>query len=174
MPGWPGAGSCYPGPGLERGSDGVRGSGEGSAHWHGAFVQPWLPMPKSSACGIGMLHTFVPGDALGNLFLQVTSPGMCWQFGPSPDVTHMAVFKGTPARDTRQGSDAGMDAAGLQLRSPQLLRGVLGRAGCSPLPQNRGRDMHEGGLMPSVPKAGAVGDPCPSCHTSICIAWLLT
>lgn len=49
-----------------------------------------------------------------------------------------------------------LDEGGVHLRSPQPLRGVLGRAGCSPLRQHRGR---EGGLVPSVPKAGGCGGP---------------
>lgn len=107
MPGWPGAGSCSPGPGQGRGSDGVRGLGAGSARWHAAFAQPWTAdAEKHWPCGIGMPWSFVPADAPGNVFLQATSPGLRSQLGPSPVVTHVAALRGTPARDPGGGSDA--------------------------------------------------------------------
>lgn len=153
---------------------------------------PGCPCRNHRPRGIGMLRPFIPGDALGNLFLQATSSGLRLQLGPSPVVIHMAVFRGTPARDPGRGSDAAQrcrqgagrrqEAAGTTAdqeaaegrkerkalceaapgccgdTAPQPLRGVLGRAGCSPLPQHCGR---EGGLVPSVPKAGGCEGPLP-------------
>lgn len=46
--------------------------------------------------------------------------------------------------------------------------------GARPFPSTVAGSMHEGGLMPSVPKVGAVGDPCPSCRVSVCVPRSLT